>query len=511
MNVLYISHCDVTGHSANHVFQVAIALRNRGVDPAVAIPRDPHSTEGRGNSDLHVLYHDDVAREGLAFADGRGPDLIHAWTPREHVRKLTQLLVARYECRYVVHLEDNEDAIAADELQPFPFAEFSQLPTKLLDQIVPWNRQHPRRARSFLEGASGVTTLIDRLLEFKPDGIPGAVFWPGFDGAFLSSTPSATSAVTGEPVIVYTGNIHSSNEEEVASLILAVGIVNRRGRKVKLIKTGSNLAAKDIVKAAEEAGFLIDLGTVPRAELPALLHQAAVLVQPGQPGPFNDYRFPSKLPEFLATGRPVILPATNIGLVLKDGVECIRLTTGKAPEIAEKIEELLLNPAKAKAIGEAGKAFALANLNWSSNAEPILNLYKSLADRRPPTDPPAEPELIRLMVDREPLADSPNYLELAMTSFNVSPRVKFQPGGLYSKWLAATVERTMSLRTIRKPVIYLQGCPGGKDPEWLESTIQGLSQGIANYLRNQGLPVLNSQVERYVFSSPPEAFLEEQH
>ena len=52
---------------------------------------------------------------------------------------------------------------------------------------------------------------------------------------------------------------------------------------------------------------------------PQLLVAADILVQPdGSPGPFNDYRFPSKLPDFFASGRPVVLPKTNIGLYLSE-------------------------------------------------------------------------------------------------------------------------------------------------------------------------------------------------
>ena len=44
-------------------------------------------------------------------------------------------------------------------------------------------------------------------------------------------------------------------------------------------------------------------GFVPKARLPRLLALADVLVQPGRAGAFNDYRLPSKLPEFLAAKR----------------------------------------------------------------------------------------------------------------------------------------------------------------------------------------------------------------
>ena len=50
------------------------------------------------------------------FPDGKPPTLVHAWTPREAVRRLTEELSARHGCPYVVHLEDNEDAITASRL-----------------------------------------------------------------------------------------------------------------------------------------------------------------------------------------------------------------------------------------------------------------------------------------------------------------------------------------------------------------------------------------------------------
>ena len=71
---------------------------------------------------------------------------------------------------------------------------------------------------------------------------------------------------------------------------------------------------------------IVTLGRVDRPFLIDLLKSADVFVQPGRPGPFNDYRLPSKLPEFMAVGRPIILPATNVGLRLRPGVEAMLLT-----------------------------------------------------------------------------------------------------------------------------------------------------------------------------------------
>ena len=73
-----------------------------------------------------------------------------------------------------------------------------------------------------------MTALLDTLLEFKPASVPGAVFWPGFDEAVLTPrrTPGLRTELgsrADEFVLVYTGNIHDSNLDEVRSLYLAVG------------------------------------------------------------------------------------------------------------------------------------------------------------------------------------------------------------------------------------------------------------------------------------------------
>jgi glycosyltransferase involved in cell wall biosynthesis len=110
--------------------------------------------------------------------------------------------------------------------------------------------------------------------------------------------------------------------------------------------------------------------------MPELLAAADVLVQPGGDDPYNAYRFPSKLPEFLASGRPVVLPRTNIGLHLRDSVDAVLLEHGDPGEIAEKVRLLVANPELGARIGEAGRAFALRELRWSKNIEPVVHLYR---------------------------------------------------------------------------------------------------------------------------------------
>ena len=105
---------------------------------------------------------------------------------------------------------------------------------------------------------------------------------------------------------------------------------------------------------------------------------ADLFVQPGAPGAFNDFRLPSKLPEFLAVGRPVVLPAANVGLRLRDGEQALLLRTGAPEEIAAKVEALLADPALAARLGRAGQAFARDAWRWDVQGRKLADLLERL-------------------------------------------------------------------------------------------------------------------------------------
>jgi glycosyltransferase involved in cell wall biosynthesis len=389
MNVLFVSHCDFTGNSAMHIFSIAEALRRHGVESVVCVPNDPLTVHSHKVPQFQVLHHSDATCGKALFPDGRGPDLVHAWTPRELVRIVTEKLIDRYRCPYFVHLEDNERAILIDEIGAANYSRLLSFSTKIVDQLIPSIRSHPQRSQAFMAGAAGITVLMDRLLEFKPEHVPGLVFWAGFDKEFLEPPRESEEMrlelgfASDDIVLVYNGNIHHSNEWEVTSLVLAVRLLSRKGIKVKLVKTGWNYTAGAAVREAEQEGCLIDLGFVAREAIPSLVCMADILVQPGRPNAFNDYRFPSKLPEFLASGKPVILPRSNLGRYLEDRTNCLLLEKGDALEIAARIEELISNPALASRLGCAGRDFATNYLVWTKNVDKVFEFYSTILAAHP--------------------------------------------------------------------------------------------------------------------------------
>ena len=382
MNILFVNYYDFTSNSAIHLFNLANELERAGVGAAVAVTHDAAGVDLIGGPRFQALDFREARRRMLRFPDGGPPSLIHAWTPREAVRELVHELSAHYGCPYVVHLEDNEDVLTADALG----VTIEQLHE--VNGSVPATLAHPQRMRSFLAGAAGLTVIVDRLLEFRPDGIPSEVVWPAYEPDLFTPDPPdddlrrRLGIADGESVVVYAGNAHNSNASELRSLYLAVGVVNRVGRPLKLVRLG-----RDYVQFLERELRAVERHVVrvplqPRSEVPRYMRLADVLVQPGRADRFNDYRFPSKLPEFFATGRPVVLPATNIGRFVEDGEEAILLHRGDALEIAAAVERLLDDDELRARLGRGARAFAERSFGWPTSAEKLMRLYERVL--RPP-------------------------------------------------------------------------------------------------------------------------------
>jgi len=361
-NVLFVSHCDFTGNSAYHVYAIATELEHRGWSPAIAVPGRPLGVREFGRPSFQVLSHRAAQRGRLRFPDGSGPDLVHAFTPREPVRRLTLDLVRRYGCRYVVHLEDNEIAVR--------------------DSIA--STYDPDAIEVFLDHAAGMTVIVDRLFELKPDHVPGARVWPGYDVAIDEpGRPRRTirrdvGLEDSDVAVVYPGHVHEANLGEVLSLYQAVRSMRADGRRLVLVRSGWNSVPPS--RLPKLGTGIRDLGWIRRRRVVELLRAADILVQPGAPGSFNDYRFPSKLPEFIASGRPVVLPRTNIGLHLEDRVEALLLDTCDPEEICEKIAVLDSDPDLGARLGERGREFAVRELRWERSVDRVVDLYGQARD-----------------------------------------------------------------------------------------------------------------------------------
>jgi glycosyltransferase involved in cell wall biosynthesis len=393
VNILFVNYGDFTTNSLNHIGGFANALCAAGHACAVVVPHGKETiAHVRAPLFVPATYAEALEKPGL-FPDGKTADLIHAWTPREGVRKfvLEYQRASRAPARLLIHLEDNERFL----LETYTGKSFAALEEASPADIGEWlidALPDPVRHQSFLRVADGVTHIIDRLKEFVPAGTPTHLLFPGVDFTLYRPQPAdaALRQELGlrddERVLVFTGSNTFANEPEMRELYLAVALLNQRGTPTRLIRTGFNRPEFLAGLAFDYRDFVLDLGFVEKAKLPRLLALADVLVQPGRPGPFNDYRLPSKLPEFLAMGRAVVLPPTNLARLLHDGREAVFLTTGAPEEIADTCERLFADAKRCATLGQQAVAFAHAHFDLTKNTRELASFYAAISARPPVAD-----------------------------------------------------------------------------------------------------------------------------
>jgi glycosyltransferase involved in cell wall biosynthesis len=388
--IAFVNYHDFTSNSAIHILNLANRLADLGHDCVVCVPDGPEGVSLQGVPSFEICTYED-AESALVSKEGSGPTAIHAWTPRENVRRRTESLSSLFDVPYFVHLEDNEDAITADNLGLDP-DELMRADEETLSKL-PVSLSHPTRSRSFLAGAAGITMVVESLADLAPPGVPTRVISPAYESDLFHMQEADGSlrmqlGIDGEDhVIVYPGNVHSSNAVDMRELYAAVHELNERGRSVKLVRLGRSFVDFLGDDREELERYVVDVPLQERREVPRYLALADVFVQPGRPDGFNTYRMPAKLPEFFAMGRPVLLPAANLGLEVEDGRQAVVLRRSDATEIADSVERLLDDPSLRRAIGQEGRRYAFARFNWAHSAARLADFYRRTLSGPPPAQP----------------------------------------------------------------------------------------------------------------------------
>lgn len=380
-NILIIANSDFPASSAVHIHHFANGLINLGLDCVVAVPNDKYSVKKIKGSLYQVMHHNEIELVTNYFKNAQPPDIVHCWTPREHIRNSFVSLASHYEFKLLIHLEDNEESILSRSFN-IPASNLLTMD----ETLIPYNLSHPRKYKEFLSLADGVTVIIDNLKQFIPKTIPSLLLYPGVDTQEFYPRPKNNNLAEslGIPsdttIICYTGTVYPSNRDEVKSLYMAIGKRNKRGKPTILLRTGAN--GCDILNPEDlwVEKYIIDLGWVERTQIPDILSLADILIQPGTSDDFNDYRFPSKIPEFMAMGKPVILPQTNIALSMTHLQDALILPVVNENTLQIAIDLIVDNPDLAQKLSEGALNFAINNFSWEISSQKLVNFYKNIYD-----------------------------------------------------------------------------------------------------------------------------------
>ena len=127
---------------------------------------------------------------------------------------------------------------------------------------------------------------------------------------------------------------------------------------------------QDRLRAHVASGSAIVEGVLPRERLLESYRECAVLLLPMKDEPRSLARFPTKLGEYLASGRPIV--ATAIGELdelLSDGKNAFLAEPGSVRSFAGALLRALGDPEHAIAVGRGGRALAEQVLDYRATGE----------------------------------------------------------------------------------------------------------------------------------------------
>ena len=180
----------------------------------------------------------------------------------------------------------------------------------------------------------------------------------------------------------YCGNM-SGNKDGIDNLIEAFSYVEPKYPDFKLVLVGGANTQEEFERVKQKARDLklknvVFTGRVSRDEIPSILSNAKVLCLARPSSLQSTGGFPTKLGEYLATGRPVVVTAVGEipGYLNRDNSFIVEPDNNK--EFGERINEVLTDSAKASLVGLEGKKVAQLNFNYKIQSTRLHNFLSTL-------------------------------------------------------------------------------------------------------------------------------------
>jgi teichuronic acid biosynthesis glycosyltransferase TuaC len=238
-----------------------------------------------------------------------------------------------------------------------------------------------RRAKEVLGAADAVmanSSAVAGLLDGVVATEKLSVVLNGTTGLDEAVEP-ADDYLPGEPLVLTVGYL--IERKGIRDLITALGRLRRDGRTVHLAVAGDGPLRGSLEELAVQEGVADTvhfLGRVPHARVLALMARAQLVAVPSW-----DEAFGLVYTEAMAQGTPVVAgKGEGPEDFIRDGVSGYLAPVRDPDALASIIGGVLDDPAKAAAIGEAGRAAAL-DLSWERNARLTLGVYERVLAAAP--------------------------------------------------------------------------------------------------------------------------------
>ena len=238
---------------------------------------------------------------------------------------------------------------------------------------------------------NGIIGISRQWTEFsRARKIPSVVV-PSFSKYADDALPPVISHEPGKFRIVFVGRWF--RRELPPTLFEALDLAIDRGVDFEVVVIGSAGKANSMSQALEERPSLRQLALHPRVRdrirFNGFMVGQALIDEMGQADAFVILRednletcslFPTRLPEFLSTGKPVIVSdAGDLALYLNDRESACVIPPGDRPkELADAICFLAANPLEAKRIGEGGRDALARHFSQRVLAKRVADFVRGL-------------------------------------------------------------------------------------------------------------------------------------
>lgn len=191
---------------------------------------------------------------------------------------------------------------------------------------------------------------------------------PPLSHSYILYCGSLTIIKDGVDVLINSFSKIASNYPEVSLVLLG------KGDTIK-----EEIIIKELVNSLNLNDRIIFLGQLPRIEVPPFMLHAKMLVLSRPKSIIADAGFPSKLTEYLASGRPIaVTKVGEIEVYLKDNETAFLSIPNSIDAFAERMDDILSDYESALTVGAKGKELALGIFNYNVQAQRMIRFIRQL-------------------------------------------------------------------------------------------------------------------------------------
>jgi glycosyltransferase involved in cell wall biosynthesis len=337
-----------------------------------------------------------------AYTEIRTPDLFAGpartgWDPTNALRRILRLRTARVD---LVHAFDSRPVVIAPALDVvrrtgatlfMDWADWWGRGGRIMERSGWWVRTFFGPVETWFEErfrthAQGTTTTSRALAARAAHlGVDAERIWTLPNGCDARTAAPAERVEARralglrleDPLVVHAGVLTSG---DMAQLTGAVRLAAAHLPRLRLVLIGNHTAP--VPADARRSGWVEAAGFVPRETLLRWLAAADLCVIPLTDTPNNRGRWPGRLNDYLAAGRPVVMPRVGDSAELVGAHGAGWICDPHPESLARFMLAALRDPDARVEAGKRARALAAGPLSWPVLAERLEVAYRTVHDRR---------------------------------------------------------------------------------------------------------------------------------